>query len=81
MKRSDEDILLDALNAIDTSLGTLMLARAVLVDRLDSEPSQAAPTAVMGAPVEGDCPHRHLTEKNLMGGVVLKFCQDCGEQQ
>lgn len=79
-KKTTEDILLEAIDAVDSALSVLMLARGALVDRIKEIPEKVDPVATMGGAAPADCPHRNVTEKNLMGGVVLKFCQDCGEQ-
>lgn len=84
MPRNDEeeqDVALAALNAIDGCMSTLLMARTIIVDRLEKFPkrNKPDPTSTMGSkPV--DCPHVNTQDKDLMGGVVLTWCRDCGEQ-
>lgn len=79
--KDDEEILLDALNALDSSIGTLMMARTVIMDRLDSGPKEGDPLSTMGGAPVDNCLHQHIQEKPLMGGkVVIRFCRDCGDQ-
>lgn len=82
MPRSKEDAkaLDDALGAIDGALQTLLMARTIILDRVESTAPKQDPLATMAARQKADkCEHQSTMDTQTMGTVV-SFCMDCGEQ-
>lgn len=80
-KAHEYDVALTALNAIDGAMSTLLMARTIIVDRLDKLPGEqrrADPMATMGQK-PNDCKHLRTNDHTVMGGRVLTFCDDCGD--
>lgn len=77
----------EALMAIDTSIGTLVMARTIVERALVAEQAagqepQTDPLATMGPDREYEGPCRHEGERTplpAMGGTALELCADCGE--
>lgn len=75
----DTRALENALAAIETCVNTLMLARTVILDRLEDAPlSKPAADATMGdTSSDPECEHLKTKAVGTMGRSV-EICRDCG---
>lgn len=81
MNQADKNALENAVMAIDAVVRTAMLARTVLIDRLEADPVASPgsdPSATFGPPKNlPACTHEQVKEIPSMGDTVTAICYAC----
>lgn len=75
----NQDALVEALNAVEGCLQTLMMARTIITDRLDEIQQPAEPSTATMTGEDEDCQHDGDLLVKEMFGTVISFCR-CGKQ-
>ena len=86
LSKEDIEALEDAKEALETSVRVSMLARKLIVERLDealkASSTEDDPESTFGAPEPGEaaqeaCHHIRTKEIPSMGDTVTSICYDC----